>query len=180
MARPERANANKAAAQLLTPPGEGVPQVGAVLVNVNPAYRLSELQYVLDQSGATTIVLAPGLREADFVSMLEQASGEGPVLRRRIVLGDSPPGGPSWLGWTDVLNAGDHPGAASALRVCRHVILLLPSPSATICPSPCILPRKFGIWRHKFIFLHFGVWNRVKDAVFGQYNPPDRRSEGAW
>lgn len=100
-------------------------QVGAVLVNVNPAYRLSELQYVLDQSEATTIVLAPGLRDADFVSMLEQTSGEGPVLRRRIVLGDSPPRGPSWFGWADVLNAGDHPLAASALRVCRCPSLLL-------------------------------------------------------
>jgi hypothetical protein len=85
-------------------------------VNVNPAYRLSELQYVLQQSGATTIVLAPSLREANFVSMLEQAMGEGPQLRRRIVLGESPVRGPLWMGWSDLLNAGDRPDAASALQ----------------------------------------------------------------
>eukprot|EP00884_Botryococcus_braunii_P000472 jgi/Botrbrau1/10425/Bobra.0133s0032.1 len=91
-------------------------KVGAILVNVNPAYRLSELQYVLEQSGVSTIVLAPSLRDADFVSMLEQAMGEGPPLRRRIVLGDSPPRGRLWMGWADLLNAGDRPSAAAALR----------------------------------------------------------------
>ena len=34
-------------------------KVGAILVNVNPAYRTSELAYALGQSGVSTLVLAP-------------------------------------------------------------------------------------------------------------------------
>ena len=34
-------------------------KVGAILVNVNPAYRLHELEYVLNQSGCTMLALAP-------------------------------------------------------------------------------------------------------------------------
>ena len=38
-------------------------RVGAILVNVNPAYRTSELQYALKQSGVSLLVLAERFRQ---------------------------------------------------------------------------------------------------------------------
>jgi fatty-acyl-CoA synthase len=72
-------------------------KVGAILVNINPAYRTSELAYALGQSGVSTLVLAPRFRQADYVDMLDQVAGELPQLQRRVVLGpDTPAGAMSW------------------------------------------------------------------------------------
>ena len=73
-------------------------KVGAVLVNVNPAYRTSELSYALGQSGVSTLVLAPGFRQADYLDMLDQVATELPALARRVVLGDRRPGRGDGLG----------------------------------------------------------------------------------
>jgi fatty-acyl-CoA synthase len=72
-------------------------KVGAILVNVNPAYRTSELAYALGQSGVSTLVLAPRFRQADYLDMLAQVAGELPALARRVVLGEAAPAGAmSW------------------------------------------------------------------------------------
>ncbi|HYN18886.1 MAG TPA: AMP-binding protein, partial [Actinomycetes bacterium] len=72
-------------------------KAGAILVNVNPAYRTSELAYALGQSGVSTLVLAPSFRQADYLDMLDQVAGELPALRRRVVLGpDAPAGAMRW------------------------------------------------------------------------------------
>src|SRR5512132_459445 len=62
-------------------------KVGAILVNVNPAYRTSELAYALGQSGVSTLVLAPRFRTADYVAMVAAVAGETPALARLVVLG---------------------------------------------------------------------------------------------
>jgi fatty-acyl-CoA synthase len=80
-------------------------KVGAILVNVNPAYRTSELAYALGQSGVSTLVLAPGFRTADYLDMLDQVAGELPALARRVVLGPDTPAGA--MGWDDLREAGD-------------------------------------------------------------------------
>ena len=51
-------------------------KVGAVLVTVNPAYRASELKYVLDQSDSAALFLTGGVKGADFVEILGQAVPE--------------------------------------------------------------------------------------------------------
>ncbi|HEX8863571.1 MAG TPA: AMP-binding protein [Actinomycetes bacterium] len=72
-------------------------KVGAILVNVNPAYRTSELAYALRQSGVGTLVLAARFRQADYLAMLDEVAGDLPALQRRIVLGsDAPAGAMSW------------------------------------------------------------------------------------
>ncbi|HEY7605592.1 MAG TPA: AMP-binding protein, partial [Actinomycetes bacterium] len=72
-------------------------KVGAILVNVNPAYRTSELAYALGQSGVSTLVLAPRFRQADYLDMVDQVAGDLPALARRVVLGpDTPPGAMGW------------------------------------------------------------------------------------
>jgi fatty-acyl-CoA synthase len=52
--------------------------MGAILVNINPAYRTSELEYVLNQSGITFLILAAGFRQADYRAMLAEVKGHCP------------------------------------------------------------------------------------------------------
>lgn len=59
-------------------------KMGAVLVTVNPAYRASELRYILEQSDAAALFMTSGVRGADFVEIL---AGAVPALA------DGSPGG---------------------------------------------------------------------------------------
>ena len=47
-------------------------KIGAVLVNVNPAYRTHELAYLLKQSELTTLVLIGRFRTSDYVAMVNE------------------------------------------------------------------------------------------------------------
>src|ERR1700694_3533327 len=62
--------------------------IGAILVNINPAYRTSELEYSLNQSGISLLILAAGFRQADYAAMLAEVKGRCPELREALVLGD--------------------------------------------------------------------------------------------
>jgi fatty-acyl-CoA synthase len=62
--------------------------MGAILVNINPAYRTSELEYVLNQSGISFLILAAGFRQADYRAMLSEVKGRCPGLREALVLED--------------------------------------------------------------------------------------------
>ena len=48
-------------------------KVGAILVNINPAYRARELEYALNQSGISVLVAARHFRTTDYVAMLQRA-----------------------------------------------------------------------------------------------------------
>ena len=78
-------------------------KAGAILVNINPAYRTSELAYALGQSGVSTLVLAPRFRQADYLDMLDQVAGDLPALGRRVVLGPEVPAGA--MGWDELRDA---------------------------------------------------------------------------
>src|SRR5579859_5760842 len=60
--------------------------IGAILVNINPAYRTSELQYALNQSGITFLILAAGFRSADYRAMLAEVKSSCPALKEALVL----------------------------------------------------------------------------------------------
>src|SRR3954447_925964 len=45
-------------------------RIGAILVNINPAYKAVELEYVLNQSGISLLVLARAFRQTRYVEML--------------------------------------------------------------------------------------------------------------
>ncbi len=51
-------------------------KIGAVLVNVNPAYRTHELAYVLEQSEANALILIGKFRNSDYVAMLNEVAPE--------------------------------------------------------------------------------------------------------
>src|SRR2546423_13482712 len=61
-------------------------RMGAILVNINPAYRTAELEYALNQSGASFLVLARAFRQADYVGMLAEDQDRCPELREALVL----------------------------------------------------------------------------------------------
>ena len=62
--------------------------IGAILVNINPAYRTHELEYALNQSGISFLILAAGFRQADYRAMLAEVKGRCPELREALVLED--------------------------------------------------------------------------------------------
>jgi fatty-acyl-CoA synthase len=63
-------------------------RIGGILVNINPAYRTTELEYALGQSGVSFLILARGFRQTDYVGMLGEVKGSCPELREALVLED--------------------------------------------------------------------------------------------
>jgi fatty-acyl-CoA synthase len=63
-------------------------RMGAILVNINPAYKTSELEYALNQSGTSFLVLATANRGASYVDMLGEVRGRVQELREALVLED--------------------------------------------------------------------------------------------
>jgi len=77
-------------------------RIGAVLVTINPAYRVSELEYVLNKVSCETLVLADKFKSSNYLSMLlelapeiadskpgELHAAKLPTLRNVIQLGQS-------------------------------------------------------------------------------------------
>ncbi len=80
----------------------GTARIGAILVNINPAYRASELEYALNKVGCKALIMARRHRSSDYVEMLravapEVEGGTGalqaaklPKLKHVILLDDGP------------------------------------------------------------------------------------------
>jgi fatty-acyl-CoA synthase len=63
-------------------------RVGAIMVNINPAFRTHELVHVLKQSGASLLVMARGFRHTNYVAMVKDAETELPEHLKVIVIDD--------------------------------------------------------------------------------------------
>jgi fatty-acyl-CoA synthase len=61
-------------------------RIGAILVNINPSYRTTELEYVLNQAGVRLLLLARGFRQADYKAMVDEVRPRCPELRHTFVL----------------------------------------------------------------------------------------------
>ena len=92
-------------------------QIGVILVNINPAYRLSELDYVLKQSACQWLVCAGAFKTSDYHAMVEQlvpqlsahspghlCSAHLPDLRGVISLAAAP--APGFLPWAQLATLG--------------------------------------------------------------------------
>ena len=77
-------------------------KAGLILVNINPAYRIAEVEYALNKVGCAALILAPSHKSSDYVAMIGElapelaASTPGmlqaarlPDLRLVVVLGDA-------------------------------------------------------------------------------------------
>ncbi len=74
-------------------------KAGIVLVNINPAYRVHELQYALAQSGCRMLIAAAQTKTSDYVAMTDQARGELPDLERAVFFDTS--------SWPELLDGAD-------------------------------------------------------------------------
>ena len=63
-------------------------KIGAILVNINPAYGSSELAYALRQSGCRALVAAQGFRDSDYIAILREVRAQLPALE--------------WTAWLDI------------------------------------------------------------------------------
>jgi fatty-acyl-CoA synthase len=63
-------------------------RIGAILVNVNPAYKARELEYALYQSGVRMLVLARGFRATDYVAILGEVRSSLSALEQVVVIED--------------------------------------------------------------------------------------------
>jgi fatty-acyl-CoA synthase len=66
-------------------------KIGAILVNINPAYRARELEFVLNQSGSTLLVAAEKLKTSDYAGMIAEVRPRCPDLQTVVLLGS-----PEW------------------------------------------------------------------------------------
>jgi fatty-acyl-CoA synthase len=62
-------------------------KIGAILVNVNPAYRTHELAYVLNQSGVRMLVAAREFKTSNYVAMVDEVRGDVPSLTEVVFFG---------------------------------------------------------------------------------------------
>jgi len=91
-------------------------KVGAILVNINPAYRLHELEFALQQSECNVLLSGERFKDADYAAMLRQLipelsgsepgrglrSDKFPHLRTLVWIADSPQAG--FLSWSSLLS----------------------------------------------------------------------------
>jgi fatty-acyl-CoA synthase len=88
-------------------------KAGLILVNINPAYRVSELEYALNKAGCKALITAAQFRTSDYLGMLRELAPELakaspgelfaarlPELRLVVALGDERP--PGTLRFADV------------------------------------------------------------------------------
>jgi len=87
--------------------------IGAILVNINPAYGTRELAYALKQSGTHTLVFQSHFKQSNYPEMLEEVCPEVaqckqgrlrarhlPALRRLVFLGEGKKH--DWLVWPEL------------------------------------------------------------------------------
>ena len=93
-------------------------RIGAILVNINPAYRTSELDYALNKAGVSCLIVAPQFKSSDYMAMLAELAPEMatcppgrlraarlPALRSVVQLGPKPR--PGALSFDEVMDRGN-------------------------------------------------------------------------
>jgi len=86
----------------------GSAMVGAILVNINPAYRSGELSYALSKAGVRFLAAVAGFRDVDYFAMLKDVRRTCPSLEQVIAIGtdgDIGTGVDSDLTWLELLDA---------------------------------------------------------------------------
>ena len=79
-------------------------KVGAIMVNINPAYQLRELEHVLTQSSVSVMVAARGFRNSDYAAMIDELAPRLPALKQTVYLGNERQG--SAMTWDDLIENG--------------------------------------------------------------------------
>ncbi|NED45169.1 AMP-binding protein [Amycolatopsis sp. SID8362] len=83
-------------------------KIGAILVNINPAYRSHELEYVLNQAGIRLLVASDKFKTSDYPAMVEEVREKCAALEHVVILG-----GPDWQA---LMTAGGDPEQVKHLQ----------------------------------------------------------------
>ncbi len=80
------------------------PKIGAILVNINPAYRTHEAQYALEQSGVSVLLTQVRYKSSEYVELLREIRPRLPKLRYAVLIGDDELAAPlpDSMRWEDV------------------------------------------------------------------------------
>ena len=73
-------------------------KIGAILVNINPAYRSHELEYVLNQAGIRLLVASDKFKTSDYPAMVDEVREKCAALEHVVILGGD--------GWQALMDAG--------------------------------------------------------------------------
>jgi fatty-acyl-CoA synthase len=140
-------------------------KVGAIMVNINPAYRLRELEHALSQSGVSVLIAAQAFRGANYVEMLEQVAPKLSSLKTLVYLGASRAG--SGMMWDDLL-AGASAVPISVLRE-REALLQFDDPvSIQYTSGTTGNPKGAMLSHHNILNNGFFVGGQI------HYSPDDR------
>jgi fatty-acyl-CoA synthase len=73
-------------------------RLGAILVTINPAYRVHELEFVLNQAEIATLVAAPAFKTSDYAAMIDEVRPNCAKLATVLLIGRPE--------WTELVAAG--------------------------------------------------------------------------
>jgi fatty-acyl-CoA synthase len=93
-------------------------RLGAIMVNINPAYRLHELAFVLNQAGVELLIASTRHRGGDYRAMAAAVRGDCPRLREVIHIGDR--------AWDELTAAGS--GLPAGYLAAREAVLSCDEP----------------------------------------------------
>jgi fatty-acyl-CoA synthase len=140
-------------------------KAGAIMVNINPAYRLRELEHALSQSGVSVLIAAQAFRAADYVGMLEQVAPKLSSLKTVVYLGAKRAG--RGMSWDDLLaRAGDVP--ISQLREREASVQFDDAASIQYTSGTTGNPKGATLSHHNILNNGFFVGEQI------QYSPEDR------
>ena len=130
-------------------------KIGAVLVTVNTAYKTAELEYILEQSDATTLFMVKSFKDTDYVATLievvpelpsskpcELNNSTLPYLKNVVFIGDETPAGT--MNFSDIVGLGtevsdDELNAVEATLDCHDVINMQYTSGTTGFPKGVML-----------------------------------------
>ncbi|MGH3505787.1 MAG: AMP-binding protein, partial [Nocardioidaceae bacterium] len=64
-------------------------KIGAILVNINPAYRTHELAYALNQSGVRLLISAQKFKSSHYRAMIDEVRPDSTTLEQVMFLGSA-------------------------------------------------------------------------------------------
>jgi fatty-acyl-CoA synthase len=140
-------------------------KAGAVMVNINPAYRLRELEHALSQSGVSILIAAQAFRGADYVDMLDHVATKLSSLKTVVYLGAKRAG--RAMNWEDLLaRAGAVP--VSQLRERETSVQFDDAASIQYTSGTTGNPKGATLSHHNILNNGFFVGEHI------QYSPDDR------
>ena len=164
-------------------------RIGAILVNINPAYRPAELKYALQQSAVNGLVAIPRFRRSDYVEMLQQLipelsrreqhidNADFPALSRIILYDPVDPvatesAAPGFTAWQQLLEAAQSVSArdldARGATLDRDDVVNIQYTSGTTGFPKAVMLTHHNILNNAYFTaaaMHFGESDRLAVAV---------------